>query len=799
MTPQPTELPDSSVPGMSSAQASAIYKSPFTDGVHRVPKLGAGIPRTLLNGVGLWYWGSTPFGDWSGTSQEINEAGDPGSGGPALCPYPMGGDHTIVAAGHIYSKTGATGMSTTSAVLDRGFPKNISSVAPYNAWTYTVAIRKITQAVIGWNSGASSGSKIAANVATDPVIPGCDFTAATLADPYPKITAPSGEDWDAYTFTGDDWIVVQRVAPIGTVLGHPGWYRIKAKNSSTELELTGDASFIYDADTTVDVYLLQSAQAKYVTGVEYFDTVQLTLAGGTSFPADLDTLTVNGRVYTFKTSPSATDDILRAIPADGVTLTTAERNAFRTRISDALGTNPEVEVVSSSGANINFRSATRDRYSVSESATGLTLSAAEISRGELFKSSGFDTLVSTDDTVEILSGGSANLNTYCKIQEGTANSLWVDDFDVANVGAADINVIQFKRFAFVERPVVVASCTQTKVVWTGTLGTSHGWNDDTPKRGDILLVWADTVDSGTTQLMTTNPESTPTFTQRNNTWAAWPYGSPVPSSVVPHPANYGNVPSSDYDSQINSGYHGNFIIPAECFVAGDKLEITTLSDFSCTGTPMILEALLIFGFDPEADWVKDGTVENAARLLESNQRMYFFQSAPFFSSGNHGLKITMNGQAGSVQTIGQNETGDNYSQQWTCTFEIYGDPNDSLQSGSNGGGANRPMPGFPQTVGPVAHICLTNVEAFQSENYPVTILYKTEHPSMRHKAGYHGHYAMEPFSCTTGCGGNLLTYYGVGTRAPTANSDGQFVAELPYGGAWRVAAVSVTWTPGGSH
>jgi hypothetical protein len=206
---------------------------------------------------------------------------------------------------------------------------------------------------------------------------------------------------------------------------------------------------------------------------------------------------------------------------------------------------------------------------------------------------------------------------------------------------------------------------------------------------------------------------------------------------------------------------------------------------------------VIPGFDPEVDWHRDGKVEggNRNRLLGSNGKAMWFHS-PIVRDCDRpmGAKITLRGQAGMVQTIGINESGDNYSQQWTCTFELY---NSSFGEsvGGKGGGSNANAQGFPHTVGPVAHICLTDIENFEGLEYPVTLLFKTEHGALHGMPGFHGLYAQEPFSCTTGNGGTLFHLNGQ-TTAFDVNTDGQVVAPLPYGGTWRAAAVTVRHTGG---
>mgnify|MGYP000034089133 FL=1 len=110
----PIILAAHSISGLSAEQMQALFRVPFIGHVNKVPRLGAAAPVNIFNGVGLWYWGTTPFGDWSGTSQEIDDDATPGSGGPALCPYPTGGANTILHAGVFAEVTGHDGTTSTT-------------------------------------------------------------------------------------------------------------------------------------------------------------------------------------------------------------------------------------------------------------------------------------------------------------------------------------------------------------------------------------------------------------------------------------------------------------------------------------------------------------------------------------------------------------------------------------------------------------------------------------------------------------------------------------------------------------
>ena len=460
----PIILAAHSISGLSAEQMQALFRIPFVGHVNKVPRLGAAAPVNIFNGVGLWYWGTTPFGDWSGTSQEIDDDATPGSGGPALCPYPTGGANTILHAGVFAEVTGHDGTTSTRFHMEVGGDDNLSTASPFKDWDYKVAVRKKTAAVIGWNANASTGSKIAADVVGDPAIASCAWEAATGI-----ITAPAGEDFDAFTFTGDDWCIVTAVTKVGDVVGRPGWYRIDAADSGT-VTLTEDAiGIVHESDTTISVLIVQSAQAKYVDSLDYIDVVEIsaTSARTSSRVSDGDTLEIGTKLYTFRTSPSAADDI--AIPAPSHASggwTTAQRNTMIDNIVAKLRTHPEVDVVEADDAitdRFNIRAKTRAEHAVTLSLTtysGVAVSGAAVSRGKLYSAAGdFATLASDDDTVEIKVGG-LDSGSYAGIESGSANILWIRDTDLeAFSETSGIEVVQYLRWPFVERDVVLDATT----------------------------------------------------------------------------------------------------------------------------------------------------------------------------------------------------------------------------------------------------------------------------------------------------------------------------------------------------
>lgn len=788
--PLPIELPISDISGMSAGQSGTIYRTPFVEHTSKIHRLGSGTVRRLFTGVGLWYWGTTPYGDWSGTTQTINEDGDMGSGGPAACPFSGTGNNTIMAAGQCRHSTGDAGYTTTRIPLNRNFRANISSDAELSQWQYKISLRKKTAAVIAWDSGAGAGSKIAANISGDPVIPDCVYTARTPTAQSIIIEAPSGENFNNYTFTGDDWMAVRKVDTVSGVRGRPGWYRIKAKPSSTTVELTSDAYVIHESDTLIDCFIVQSAQAKYTASATFLDYDTLEIY---DLPVDGDTITIGGETHTFRTSPSLANDVLIGGTVD----------ACVTNLVAAWAEHPLVTVIETGSGYINVRSKTRAVYTTSH--TWATSGDAawlvgQVSWFAVYSSSAFDALASDDDTCERYTGD--HNGAYYKILDRTADALFVDSDNGWGDPGTTHNVIHFKRFPFVERTVDVASSTAARCAWTGTLGTSHGWNDDAPKRGDLYLVWATSTTADSPQEQNSNPESCPTVTQRNTTECWWPYGTPGPARRVPYVATYGNQHASEIGSQLNSYWCGTFLMPRESFLIGDRLTIRTVSDLQLWGNPVIVEVLVIPGFDPAADWHKGGGIIHLERLLNANGKMMWFQSPIITDCDiNLGFNVEIEGQAGFVQTLSANESGTNASQQWTCTFSGMNntmDPYRTVISGT-GGGANTNATGFPFTRGPIAHISLTDVENWSGLPYPVTVLIKTDHPTLLNRPGYHGYYAGEPFSCTTGNGGSLMYHVGQGgsISGMQTNADGQYISPLPYGASWRVATVSAEYVPGG--
>lgn len=807
MTQYPIELPPSSIAGLSPAQTQALYKGPFVDHIHRLPKLGAGVPRTLVNGVGLYLWGVSPMGDFSGTSQVIDDASTAGSGGPFGCPYGATSVNGIVTSGKCKSKTGTP--TTTSAPLEVAVSGRDFVFGAASDWTYKIAWRKMTAAVISWDSGGAAGSKIAASVSGDPDITGATFETGTSGDLYPKIRINSthpGEDFDAYTFTGDDWVFIRAVNTISGLIANTGWFRIRQKISSTCIELTADASMIYPEDTTVDFWIIQSAQAQYSTQCTCIDSVDLTMSSTTLANYDGDTFTVNGRTYTLLLTPTV------PAAADEIHLTGNRANVIDA-IAAALGDNSDVTVISDTTSTVTFRASTRTKFNVSVSnVAGSELkvnggtSTVECSWGRL-EGSFAATVASTDDTAEIVAITEVTPGVYeldseawehvrSTIVSCNGTAMYVEDPAIASSGDV-VDVIHWKRYPFVERDLDVTNSSTTLATWTAVL-TGDGWSSDAPKRGDHYIMWVDAPGAGFTTSEINNPESTPTYTATSNTCAGmWPYGQPVRSTPMGsvRPFAYGNLPEAIKESQTNYAYNGFFTMPAETFVTGDKLKITTLSDLTTYGQPIILEALVLFDFDPDADWLKTGDIANYQRLYPAGEsRGAAFQSPPIKVSGKHGIRVTIEAQAGSVQTGSGAETADNFSQQWTCMFEMYQDPDDDLDLLGNGGPSNRQTPGTPYTVGPIAHISTSKVVANASRNSRVAVLYKTEHPAMRHQVGYRGYYGGEPFSCTTGNGGTLLHFQGFAEPSQTDS-----LPDLPYGGQWRCASVSVEWTPGGNY
>jgi hypothetical protein len=247
-----------------------------------------------------------------------------------------------------------------------------------------------------------------------------------------------------------------------------------------------------------------------------------------------------------------------------------------------------------------------------------------------------------------------------------------------------------------------------------------------------------------------------------------------------------------------SAWSGICTVPRELFLHGDKLDITMLLDVQSKGTPYLLEVLLIPNFDPETDWLRDGNTANGERLLFGNGKAMWFQS-PIILEGesNCGLNIRLSGQAGSVQTVGLAEQGDNYSQQWICRFDVYGNDIEETYSGT-GGGANAQARGFPASVGPAAHITYPTQEDWAKLAHSWTILVAAVHPSMKNRPGFHGYYGGEPYSTRSGNGGTLFTYRGQTARVITTTNQ-QTYPPLPYGGTFRVAGLNVIHTPGGSY
>lgn len=492
MTSYPIELPGAPLSGLSSDQMQALFAGPLAGQVQKSLRLGANMPVNHMNAVGLWYWGTTPFGDWSGTTQQINEDGDMGSGGPADCPYSTAGAHTVVGAGMVRERTGSFSSSLTSLGLEKPLAANLSTDPLYAGAAFTLAARKMTEKVIGQNASGL----VAADVTNDPVITGCDWDAAAGT-----ITLTGGKTLaGTYTFTGDDWCIVRGVAPVGTVKGRPGWYPIDAFNGTTQITLGADSIGVVHASNVaagVDILIVQSAQARALTAGTYIDTVSISGTSGRtdSFVSNNDTLTVNGRVYTFKTTlTGAADEI--AIPAptdDSGGWTAAQRNTFLRAIADALRLNTQVEVLEASDAItslFSFRAATRTQFQVTMSlATGLGIALGgyesapgffECSRGKLSTITGGVPVVSTDDVVRFVQVASVGVvwkpweQRYARVDAGDgAAVLWVHDDDLLTLDSGEeiVKAVQYLRYPFVQRDVVLdatAGANDSPVVAAGS-------------------------------------------------------------------------------------------------------------------------------------------------------------------------------------------------------------------------------------------------------------------------------------------------------------------------------------------
>lgn len=490
MTNYPIELPGAPLSGLSADQSRALFAAAFLAQVQKAPRLGANTPMNHLNAVGLWYWGTTPFGDWSGTTQQINEDGDMGSGGPALCPYSTAGAHTIVGAGMVRDRTGSSGSSLTSLGLEKPLAQNLSTYADYAGASWVIAARKMTERVVG----QSPAGLVAADVSNDPPITGCDWEAATG-----KLTLTGGKSLaGVFTFTGDDWCYVRGVAPVSGVKGRPGWYRVESTNGTDEITLTPDAiGVVHESDVAggVDILLIQSAQARAISSATYVDTVSISgTAGRTdSFVSNLDTFTVGGRPYTFVTGAPVGDQI--AIPAptdDSGGWTAAQRNTILRAIADALRLNSSVQVLEENDAitsTFSFRAATRTQIQVSMSlATGLGLSLGgyesapgvfEASRGKFIAITGGTAVVSDDDTLQITNKASVGdlaltEQTFIRVDAGDgAAALWAFEDEVSFLALDSGEVVkatQYLRYSWVLRDVVtdaVTGANDTPVVSAG--------------------------------------------------------------------------------------------------------------------------------------------------------------------------------------------------------------------------------------------------------------------------------------------------------------------------------------------
>lgn len=799
------------VPGLAAGERAVVRNAPLV--VSNLPVVGGGTPEQIFNASGLWFGGVCPCGDFSGTQQKISDVGVLpevfGSGGPAMLPWGPTGESTVLSAG----KLRTTGASTTV------FPVEVDMGTATAGWTYKVAMRRMTEQVIG-DAGVGS------------IVP-----MAAVWDASDGTFTATGK-FGSFIETGDDWVYVSKAELRGTRVGGASF-----THSAVNDALTLVAHGLESGDKVVLGFPGTAPGTNISAGVAYYvvnhtvNTIQLAVVKG-GWPINLTT--PNNAVDVYRLTSGTTGwyrvkfrrgndviglDRIQSDVISTVDLDTCELLVFQSAQAvsmPAMTWDETTKTFTDAATNAYLLG-----YQPGPDDTVFVRRGYAEADGTGFMETCSKIVSATDDSVTVADGGLGGANNKvdivvlkrstvvgaptCTLSSGKtlftlAAHCMIDDQPVtvaakspavlptgisANVvyyvTAAAANTFQLANVPSNQPQTIVGTSAPADVYvlahngflhqeitsWTSTdvtLAAPLSW---TPQWLDFYYVYISNTNGDNAEAPLSNPESCPTPTALSSLACFMPYTTPnrhERMSLADH-QGHAILPSAASGTLVNHYWFGTFTTQAEAFNAGDELHlIWNPADYQYNGTPFFLEVLLWPNMDPEVDWIKDGSVDNNSRLVTKVVR---FQSSPIKTAGIHPIRVELFGKAGGRQTEG----ADNYSFGWTCRFEIG-------ESGQRGWDA----PILTETRGPLSIV--TDQDEFDPTTGDVKwqLLIKAEHISLLGKAGYHGYYAGEPFSCTTGNGGSLLHNFG----SPVSNA-------LPFGPRFRYSSTGVRRNPAASY
>jgi len=366
----------------------------------------------------------------------------------------------------------------------------------------------------------------------------------------------------------------------------------------------------------------------------------------------------------------------------------------------------------------------------------------------------------SDDIVLIRSGtgtiaASDNFESWTKVVSKTnADSIVVADADIADNGASDLGIVLFRRPVYEEAPVSTVNADGVNVTLSSALATA-------PKFGDLYYLYITHVYNDTAAAFevvdtvnttpTNDPENVPTESASGTKFCPWPYNTPGPqirASLQGH-AGLCSYPFSRDKTQMHFAWWGNFTLPKESFIYGDKIEIDLSGSVTYSNTPFIFEVLLIPNFDPETFFNKAHNTANAGFASQINQSIphVWMQTQAISSSGSREVTFKIIGQSMGYTRAAGPASATQYSQLWEMNFAA--NSGSTAQYTGDVVSAKRSMRvNFSQ-----------NAINMHESDTRWTVLVKTEHPYMTGKPGSHGYYFGEPFSATTGNGGGTWLHH----------------------------------------
>lgn len=372
----------------------------------------------------------------------------------------------------------------------------------------------------------------------------------------------------------------------------------------------------------------------------------------------------------------------------------------------------------------------------------------------------------SDDVVLVKAGTGTPANDY-GIQAWTkvaskvgSNAITVADAGIALDGngdptdIADLDIVLFKRPVYEESPVDTANANGSVVTLSSPLGSA-------PKFGDLYYLYITHVYNDTAAAFetvstlnttpTNDPENVPTSSAAGTKFCPWPFNTPSPqirASLQGH-AGFCTYPFSRDKTQMHFAWWGNFTLPKESFIYGDKVEIDLSGTISYSNTPFIFEVLLIPNFDPEVFFNKQYYSGDTGYSGQINQSIphVWMQTSPITSSGSREVSFKIVGQALGYTRAAGLASATQYGQLWSMDFTANSGSGSAYQS--NAVDIKRSLRiSFDE-----------DVLNMHSTDTRWTVLVKTEHPYMTGKPGGHGYYFGEPFSATTGNGGGTWLHH----------------------------------------